>query len=104
MYPRLGDSTTEDVSGHALMFTAPTMKQIQQMPSHSVHFETKAPAHANADLNSLLARSQAYNRNNEVTPIMAALMIARDPRFPSLTVVAFKKLQATLKSRSRCYG
>lgn len=101
MFQRLSDNTTEDVSGHALMFTAPTMKQLYDHPGE---WKCKPPDHGNADLNSLLAKSQEYNRNNEVTPIMAALTIAKDPRFPNLTVAAFKKLQATLKSRSRCYG
>ncbi len=101
MFQRLSDNTTDNVSGHALMFTAPTMKQLDDRPGE---WKCKPPDHGNADLNSLLAKSQEYNRNDEVTPIMAALMIAKDPRFPTLTVAAFKGLQATLKSRSRCYG
>lgn len=101
MFERLADVTTENVSGHALMFTAPTMKELQDHPGE---YKAKPPDHTIADLNSLLAKSQEYNRNDEVTPIMAALMIARDPRFPTLTIEAFRKLQATLKSRSRCYG
>ena len=103
MMNRLTDEDSEDISGHSLMLTAPTLTQIhEQKLSGSYH--QRIPQMATADLNLLLINSVPFNRNGEVTPIMAAHIIMADRRFPLLTDEDFKIVQKTLKLKSRCYG
>lgn len=101
MYARLADNESEDISGHALMLTASSMTQIIEQPNKYYH---QAPNIAIPDLNTILAGSRYFNRNGEVTPVMAAHMIAEDPRYSLLSRDDFEALQAELKTKSRCYG
>ena len=98
---RLHNENSEDISGHALMLSAPTLTQQQE---HSGPYQTQPPPMAMADLNLLLLNSRPFNRNGEVTPIMAAHMIMADERFHLLSQEDFVKLQKSLKLKSRCYG
>ena len=101
MMERLHDENSEDVSGHALMLSAPTLTQSH---GQSGSYKTQAPQMAMADLNLLLLNSRPFNRNGEVTPIMAAHMIMADKRFELLSNEDFIRLQKILKTKSRCYG
>ena len=101
MLERLNARDNDQISGHALMFTAPTISHIAQNPGV---YEAKPPEIPTVDLNTLLANSRQFSRNGEVTPVQAVHMIAEDPRFPMLTLEDFHQLKFSLKSKSRCYG
>lgn len=90
-----------DISGHALMFSAPTYSNIPKTPGDYHHGLPDLPA---TDLNAILASSRSLTRDGEVTPVMAVHMIVEDYRFPAVTREDFLELQANLKGKSRCYG
>ena len=89
-----------DISGHALMITAPSMNDLVKYPGNY----NELPNMPAVDLNVLLANSTQFNRAGEVTPVMAVQMISNDERYSLLTLRDFQNLQAKLKARSRCYG
>jgi len=98
------DGEMQHLSGHALMSTAPSLRQIIDEPStfHHPHL----PTLQRGDLERLLNLSQRLNvQEVELPPVRAWTRIVEDQRTErlGLTIEQFGSVKAALLPKVRCY-
>ncbi|KAI9854185.1 MAG: hypothetical protein M1824_000564 [Vezdaea acicularis] len=91
-----------DISGHALMASAPPESHIIEHPDQA--YMKKPHDFQPPDLMNLLDLSRRLNFDGEITPVMAWGMLLEHPRFRELTAADFDKLKEDLLAKVRCYG
>jgi len=92
----------ETISGHALMATAPPDSHIANHPEEK--YPHQMPDVAMPDLMKLLDLSARLPLDGEITPIMAWVMLLKDPNFEMLTKEEFGAIKGELLAKVRCYG
>jgi len=92
----------EQVSGHALMASAPPESHIANHPHEK--YPHQMPDIAMPDLLKLLDLSNRLPLDGEITPIMAWAMILQDQRFHELTADEIAIMKGDLLAKVRCYG
>lgn len=102
------DSEHLHASGHALMATALPYSHVMQKPADPYPHQMPADLDPSAlvKLLDLSARLPAnlYDREGEITPIMAWSMILRDPRLRELDLPDIERIKQNLSTKVRCYG
>lgn len=102
------DSEHVHASGHALMATGTPYSHVMQKPEEPYPHQMPADLEPGAlakllDLSARLPAS-AYDREGEITPIMAWSSILRHPRIAELDKPDIERLQQNLSTKVRCYG
>ncbi|KAF1969021.1 hypothetical protein BU23DRAFT_582950 [Bimuria novae-zelandiae CBS 107.79] len=92
----------ELISGHALMATAPPDSHIATKPEET--YPHQMPDIAMPDLMKLLDLSNRLPLDGEITPIMAWVMVLRDPRLAELSEEDIEGIKLELLAKVRCYG
>ncbi|KAJ8112208.1 hypothetical protein OPT61_g5369 [Boeremia exigua] len=92
----------ETISGHALMATAPPDSHIAEHPEEK--YPHQMPDVAMPDLMKLLDLSARLPLDGEITPIMAWVMVLKDPSFKTLSKEEISAIKGELLAKVRCYG
>ena len=105
MMKRAVDTSSTELSGHALMMTCPSRDEIMaSYDNPEAHFPLKMPDMPASDLNRMMMMSGNMDLGGEVTPVMALKMIRADERYDLMSLTELNELKAQLKAKSRCYG
>jgi hypothetical protein len=102
------DDQHEHMSGHALMASAAPYSHIIEHPADPYPHQMPEEMSPSA-LSKLLALSSrlpkdVYNREGEITPVMAWSMIFQHERIGDLTEGDVEKIKKGLEGKVRCYG
>jgi hypothetical protein len=102
------DAEHEHMSGHALMASGPPYSHIIDKPAdpypHQMPEDMTPTALSKLlDLSSRLPKN-AYDREGEITPIMAWSMIFGHERVGELEEGDIEKIKKGLEGKVRCYG
>lgn len=92
----------EQISGHALMASAPPESHIANHPDES--YPHQMPDVAMPDLMKLLDLSSRLPLDGEITPIMAWVMVLKEPRLAALAADDIEFVKTELLAKIRCYG
>lgn len=92
----------EIISGHALMASAPPDSHIANNPGET--YPHQMPDIAMPDLMKLLDLSNRLPLDGEITPIMAWVMVLKEPRLAELRKADFEGIKGELLGKVRCYG
>ncbi|KAL5427250.1 hypothetical protein PMIN04_001522 [Paraphaeosphaeria minitans] len=92
----------EIISGHALMASAPPDSHIANNPEET--YPHQMPDIAMPDLMKLLDLSNRLPLDGEITPIMAWVMVLKEPRLAELSKADVEGIKGELLAKVRCYG
>ncbi|KAJ4296230.1 hypothetical protein N0V90_006275 [Kalmusia sp. IMI 367209] len=92
----------ETISGHALMASAPPDSHIANHPQET--YPHQMPDIAMPDLMKLLDLSNRLPLDGEITPIMAWVMVLKEPRLAELSKEDIEFIKVELLAKVRCYG
>jgi hypothetical protein len=92
----------ENISGHALMATAPPDAHITNCPEEK--YPHQMPDVKMPDLMKLLDLSNRLPLDGEITPIMAWAKILQDECFRDLSKEDIELVKKELLAKVRCYG
>jgi len=92
----------ENISGHALMATAPPDAHIANCPEEK--YPHQMPDVKMPDLMKLLDLSNRLPLDGEITPIMAWAKILQDECFRDLSKEDIELVKKELLAKVRCYG
>ncbi|KAF2442092.1 hypothetical protein P171DRAFT_364571 [Karstenula rhodostoma CBS 690.94] len=92
----------EIISGHALMATAPPDSHIANHAEET--YPHQMPDIAMPDLMKLLDLSNRLPLDGEITPIMAWVMVLKEPRLAELSKADIGGIKGELLAKVRCYG
>ncbi|KAG9188324.1 hypothetical protein G6011_02247 [Alternaria panax] len=92
----------ENISGHALMATAPPDAHIVNCPEEK--YPHQMPDVKMPDLMKLLDLSNRLPLDGEITPIMAWAKILQDDNFRDLSKQDIELVKTELLAKVRCYG
>lgn len=102
------DSEHLHASGHALMATGPPYSHVMLKPADPYPHQMPADLEPSAlsKLLDLSARIPAheYDREGEITPVMAWSMILRHARLSELDAHDIERIKQSLSAKVRCYG
>ncbi len=105
MMKRAIDTSSTELSGHALMMTCPSRDAIMaSYDNPDAHFSLKMPDMPASELNRMMMMSANMDLGGEVTPVMALKMIRADERYDLMSLTELNELKDQLKAKSRCYG
>ena len=105
MMKRAVDTSSTELSGHALMMTCPSRDEIMAFSDNpAAQFPLKMPAVPASELNRMMMMSANIDLGGEVTPVMALKMIRADERYDLMSLTELNELKHQLKAKSRCYG
>jgi len=93
---------TEEISGHALMATCPPERHVIEHPD--IQYPHKMPELQASDLMKLLDLSNRLPLDWEITPVMAWVILLKDPRVAQLSAADFKTIENDLLAKVKCYG
>jgi hypothetical protein len=92
----------ENISGHALMATAPPEAHIVNCPEEK--YPHQMPDVKMPDLMKLLDLSNRLPLDGEITPIMAWAKIIQNENFGELLAEDIGLIKGELLAKVRCYG
>jgi len=92
----------DNISGHALMATAPPDAHITNRPEEK--YPHQMPDVKMPDLMKLLDLSNRLPLDGEITPIMAWAKIIQNEHFRTLTKEDIERMKGELLAKVRCYG
>jgi hypothetical protein len=92
----------ENISGHALMATAPPDAHITNCPEEK--YPHQMPDVKMPDLMKLLDLSNRLPLDGEITPIMAWAKILQDENIRDLSKQDIELIKTELLAKVRCYG
>ena len=105
MMKRAVDTSSTELSGHALMMTCPSRDEIMAFSDNpAAQFPLRMPDQPASELNRLMMMSANIDLGGEVTPVMALKMIRADERYDLMSLTELNELKDQLKAKSRCYG
>ena len=105
MMKRAVDTSSTELSGHALMMTCPSRDEIMAFSDDpAAPFPLKMPEGPASELNRMMMMSANMDLGGEVTPVMALKMIRTDERYDLMSLAELNELKDQLKAKSRCYG
>ena len=105
MMKRAVDTSSTELSGHALMMTCPSRDEIMaSYDNPTAQFPLRMPDIPAAELNRMMMMSTNMDLGGEVTPVMALKMIRADERYDLMSLTELNELKTQLKTKSRCYG
>ncbi|EFQ93195.1 hypothetical protein PTT_09502 [Pyrenophora teres f. teres 0-1] len=92
----------DNISGHALMATAPPDAHITNCPEEK--YPHQMPDVKMPDLMKLLDLSNRLPLDGEITPIMAWAKIIQNDNFRTLSKEDIELMKGELLAKVRCYG
>ncbi|KAI0587124.1 hypothetical protein Alg130_03956 [Pyrenophora tritici-repentis] len=92
----------DNISGHALMATAPPDAHITNCPEEK--YPHQMPDVKMPDLMKLLDLSNRLPLDGEITPIMAWAKIIQNENFRTLSKEDIELMKGELLAKVRCYG
>ena len=105
MMKRAVDTSSTELSGHALMMTCPSRDEIMaSFDNPEAQFPLKMPDVPASELNRMMMMSANMDLGGEVTPVTALKMIRADERYDLMSLTELNELKDQLKAKSRCYG
>ena len=105
MMKRAVDTTSTELSGHALMMSCPSHDEIMHhIDNPDLPFPHKMPDMPPHDLNRMMMNSANMDLGGEVTPVMALKMMRADERYDLMSIGELNDIKEQLKVKSRCYG
>ena len=105
MMKRAVDTSSTELSGHALMMTCPSRDEIMaSYENPTTQFPLRMPDMPASELNRMMMMSANMDLGGEVTPVMALKMIRNDERYDYMSLTELNELKTQLKAKSRCYG
>ena len=98
-------SEGDEISGHALMLSAPTQSRLNHLIERpDVPLENATEGMRASDLLKLLDLSNRLPLSGEITPIMAWALILRYDYSRHLTSEDIESIKQELLVKVRCYG
>ena len=105
MMKRAVDTSSTELSGHALMMTCPSRDEIMaSLANPEAHFPMKMPDLPPSELNRMMMMSANMDLGGELTPVMVLKLIRGDERYDLMSLTELNELKDQLKAKSRCYG
>lgn len=99
------DADHEHMSGHALMATAPSHSHIMEKPGEKYPHQMPEALGTDALAKLLdLSNRLPFDRNTEITPVMAWTVIYQHERISDFTPQDFEQMKGELGTKVRCYG
>ena len=105
MMKRAVDTSSTELSGHALMMTCPSRDEIMaSLNNPEAHLPMKMPDMPPSELNRMMMMSANMDLGGELTPVMVLKLIRGDERYDLMSLTELNELKDQLKAKSRCYG